>query len=466
MERKDFEALEKEQLIDIIFVLIEKVETLTKRVAELEEQVNQNSSNSSKPPSSDGLKKPPNKSLREKSGKKAGGQKGHKGHGLKIEREPDEIVKIEPMNCYACGIDLESFETKPYDTRYVYDVEIDVKLIKYEIRKTECPKCGTTTTGEVPSECKSTINYGNMTRSLCVVLTNYANVGIDKTHKILRDLMGVPISSGTVKNIMTEFAGKTGDVIAEIKGNLIKSPILNVDETGGRVNGRTQWFHTVSNSRYTLITVHKRRGKEGSESGGVLGKYEGILVHDCWKPYFGFDKCEHALCCAHLLRELNALIEKGQKWAVEMKALLLEMKRVVDSYKDNDKAELSRYYHNKFKSQYDTVLANAKNEIVPSSKRKKSKAENLLIRLEQYRSEITRFTDDFDVPFDNNQAERDIRNIKVNQKVTGGLRTDVGAEDYAKTASVIGTVVKFGQSVFNSVKGLFDNLNPLSHATE
>ena len=305
-----------------------------------------------------------------------------------------------------------------------------------------------------------------MTRTLCVVLTNYANVSTDKTHKILRDLIGMPISSGTIKNIQREFAGKTDGVIGEIKENLMKSPVLNADETGGRVNGRTQWFHTVSNSKYTLITVHKKRGKEGSESSGVLPGYKGTLVHDCWKPYFGFDKCEHALCCAHLLRELNSQIDKGQKWAVEMKALLLEMKRVVDSYKDNDKAELSRYYHNKFKSQYDTVLANAKIEIVPSSERKKSKTENLLIRLEQYRSEITRFTNDFDVPFDNNQAERDIRNIKVNQKVTGGFRTDAGAEDYAKTSSVIGTVVKFGHSVFGSVKGLFDNINPLSYATE
>ena len=305
-----------------------------------------------------------------------------------------------------------------------------------------------------------------MTRSLCVVLTNYANVGIDKTHRILRDLMGMPISCGTIKNIKTEFAGKTDGAIAEIKSKLLESPVLNADETGGRVNGRTQWFHSVSNSKYTLITVHKKRGREGSESGGVLSEYTGVLVHDCWKPYFGFDKCEHALCCAHLLRELNALIEKGQKWASEMRELLLEMKRVVDSYKDSDKAELSRYYLNKFKSQYDTVLANAKNEIVPSGKRKKSKAENLLIRLEQYRSEITRFTSDFDVPFDNNQAERDIRNIKVNQKVIGGYRTDDGAEDYAKTSSVIGTVVKFGQSVFNSVKTLFDGCNPLCDATE
>jgi len=149
-----------------------------------------------------------------------------------------------------------------------------------------------------------------------------------------------------------------------------------------------------------------------------------------------------------------------------MKALLLEMKRVVDDYKDEDKTELSRYYHNKFKSRYDTVLSDAKSEVSPSTKRKKSKAENLLIRLDEYRTEITRFTNDFNVPFDNNQAERDIRNIKVKQKVSGGFRTDEGAKDYAQTVSVIGTVVKFGQSVVGAVKSLFDNANPLSESTE
>jgi transposase len=455
-----------EELKAIIQSQSEIIAKMAIEIAELKEQLNQNSNNSSKPPSSDGLKKPRVKSLREKSGKKAGGQKGHKGHGLKIEREPDKTVKIEPINCNACEFDLSAAEKFRSDTRYVYDVEIEIKLIKYEIMGAECNDCGAVTIAEVPEECKSTINYGNTTRSLCVVLTNYANVSIDKTHKILRDLIGMPISGGTVKNIKTEFAGKSDGVIAEIKEKLFSSPVLNADETGGRVSGQTQWFHTVSNPKYTLISVHKKRGREGSESGGVLPEYTGTLVHDCWKPYFGFDKCEHALCCAHLLRELNALIEKDQKWASEMKELLLEMKRVVDSYRDDDKTELSRYYHNKFKTQYDTVLANAKNEIVPSGERKKSKAENLVIRIDQYRTEITRFTNDFNVPFDNNQAERDIRNIKVNQKVIGGYRTDDGAEDYAKTASVIGTVVKFGHSVFNSVKGLFDNFNPLSDATE
>jgi len=191
-----------------------------------------------------------------------------------------------------------------------------------------------------------------------------------------------------------------------------------------------------------------------------------MSIHDCWSPYFGFDKSKHALCCAHLLRELNALIERGHVWAKEMTELLIQMKSVAERYKDNEKAEISSYYRNKFRLRYNEILANAKTEVIPSETRKKSKAENLLIRLEKYQTEIMRFTEDFDVPFDNNQAERDIRNIKVKQKVSGGFRTDSGAADFANTASVIGTVTKFGKSVIGAVLGLFQGHNPIATATE
>ena len=272
---------------------------------------------------------------------------------------------------------------------------------------------------------------------------------------ILRDLIGLPISAGTIKNIMSQFAGKTDNIIEQIKQNLLISPILHADETGMRVSGKTQWVHFASNSKYTLVIVNKKRGSDGIKTGGVVQQYTVTLIHDCWKPYFGFDKCEHALCCAHLLRELNALIEQKQNWASDMKKLLLEMKNVVDTYKSNDKAELSRYYQQKFKKLYDLVLSKGRAEIKPSATKKKSKAENLLVRLEEYQTEITRFSEDFDVPFDNNQAERDIRNNKVKQKVTNGFRTESGAEDFAKTSSVIGTVVKFGNSVLGAVKAIF-----------
>jgi transposase len=450
------EELTKKELIEIIMKQAEIIASLTARVAELEARLNQNSNNSSKPPSSDGPGKPPAKSLRQKTGRKPGGQKGHKGHGLEIDREPDEIVRVEPVVCGECGADLSGEPMIHADTRYVYDVVINVVLTKFIIAEAVCPNCGKVTAGTPPVDCKGSVNYGNMIRALCVIFTQYGFMGIDKTHKVLRDLLGVPISVGFVKKVQREFAEKTGESVSEIKRKLLDSPILSVDETGSRVSGRTQWFHVASNSKFMLISVSEKRGREGSEAAGVLQNYEGTLIHDCWAPYFGFDKAKHALCCAHLLRELNALIEQGQKWAVDMKSLLLDMKKAVDRCKERDKTALSRYYKDKFEARYAAVLAMAKAEITPSTERKKSKAENLMLRLRQYKAEITRFTQDFGVPFDNNQAERDIRNIKVKGKVSGCFRTDDGAKDYANTASVLGTVVKSGRSAVDYVKGLFE----------
>ena len=456
------ENLTREELIAIILEQGKIIAKLTERIKELEEQLNQNSRNSSKPPSTDGPGKPPVKSLRERSGRGPGGQRGHKGHGMKIDREPDEVIKIVPSVCCGCGNALSGANTSSHaDTHYVYDAVIKVKLTRYDIHQCGCAECGTVTKGEPPPECKGRMNYGNMIRTLCIVMTNWANVGIDKTRKILRDLFGITISGGTVKSIQAEFASKTCDTIAEIKRKLLGSPILHADETGGRVNGSTQWYHTASNDRYTLITVHRKRGKEGSDSGGVLPEYKGTLIHDCWKTYFRYTDGRHALCCAHLLRELNAQIEAGYIWASDMKALLLDMKYTVDGYKIGGKTGLPQYCIDDFKMRYDIILFNARSEILPGMLRKKTKAENLLARFEQYHAEITRFAYDFDVPFDNNQAERDIRNIKVKQKVSGGFRTADGAADYADSASVIGTSVKFMYSVVDSVICLFSGSSPM-----
>jgi hypothetical protein len=444
----ELESLEKAELIAIVLKLSEKI-------AELEARLNQNSANSSKPPSSDGLMKRVSLSLREKSGRKPGGQKGHKGHGLKIVGEPDKIVVVTPEICPECGTVLAGVPYSLYDTRYVYNAIIRIELVKYVLQSAECPACGGIVRAVPPLGCEGRINYGEAIRSLSVILTNYANVSIDKTHKILTDLFGLPISVGTIKAINAEFADKAGEIMSAVKEHLVRSSVLHLDETGLRVNGKTQWFHVASNDQYTLATVHRKRGKGGTDAGEVMPEYAGIAVHDCWKPYFGYDKCVHALCNAHLLRELNALTEQKQAWASEMKRLLLEMKDVVESYKSRDKTELSRYFRDKFKNRYQSILEAGRAENPPREGVKRSKAENLLIRLEQHSKEVCRFSEDFKVPFDNNQAERDIRNVKVKGKVSGGFRTEEGAEDYAKTASFIGTVVKQCGSVLKNISGLF-----------
>jgi transposase len=222
------------------------------------------------------------------------------------------------------------------------------------------------------------------------------------------------------------------------------------------VNGKKQWLHTASDGDATYNTIHPRRGQEGTDDNGVLKEFAGTAVHDCWKPYFSYENCSHALCNAHLLRELQGVIDNtGQSWASAMQKTLREMKEVVERYKGNDKSELSTYYDKKFAEEYERItrLGEEENPVKEGEKRR-SRERCLLDRFITYRAEIVRFSKDFSVPFDNNQAERDIRNAKVKQKVSGGFRSDEGAKNFGSISSVIGTAIKQGLSAFSAVSGI------------
>ncbi|MDR1479193.1 MAG: transposase [Planctomycetaceae bacterium] len=234
---------------------------------------------------------------------------------------------------------------------------------------------------------------------------------MDKTSKLLARVLGVPISTGTVANIINKCSDNCTPTLEHIAGSLKKSKVLHVDETGMRVDAQNNWLHNAGNSEFTYNTVSPKRGSEGTDANGVLRYFSGTAVHDCWKAYFKYENCLYALCGANLLRELNGIIENtGQHWAAAMKALICEMKELVDSYKKDGHEKLVglpgsdlRQYYDK----YDVILAGAELECPRAPNRKQSKARNLLERFIGYKTEITRFAADFDVPFDNNQAERD-----------------------------------------------------------
>ena len=224
---------------------------------------------------------------------------------------------------------------------------------------------------------------------------------------------------------------------------------------------RTRYLlHTASDGEATYNTIHPSRGQAGTDDNGVLKEFSGTVVHDCLKQYFSYENCVHAVCNAHLLRELQGVIENtGQTWASAMQETLREMKEVVDRYKENDKEELSAYYDKKFSLEYERIikLGEEENPIIEGEK-KRTKSRCLLDRFIKYRAEVFRFSKDFSVPFDNNQAERDIRNVKVKQKVSGGFRSDEGAKDFGKISSVIGTSVKQGLSAFAAVSGILSGI--------
>jgi transposase len=454
MNREDLEKLSKDELIDTILSMHAQMLVLVAQLAELKARLNMNSTNSSKPPSSDEWKRP--QSERKKSGKKPGGQPGHKGHGLKIDRDPDEIIALKPTNCEQCHTDICGAEGSVEDSRYKIDVEIRTIIKRYDQLKVVCPICKTANTSQFPDGLNSRAQYGEGVRGVCVLLTHYAMVGYDKTQKILNDVFGVPIRASTITNHVKEFARTSEPVLLEISEKLKSSPILHCDETSIRVNGKKQWLHTASNGTATYNTIHPNRGQIGTDDNGVLKDFTGTAVHDCWSSYFKYDNCIHALCNAHLLRELRGVIDNtGQTWATEMQKYLREMKEVVERYKENGKEKLSVYYDKKFDLEYKRIIElGEKENPVQVGEKKRSKARCLLDRFVKYRAEIFRFAEDFEVPFDNNQAERDIRNAKVKQKVSGGLRSDEGAKNFGKISSVIGTALKQGLSAFGAVSGI------------
>jgi transposase len=454
MKREDLEKQSKDELIDMILNMQAQTLALLGKLAEFEARLNMNSTNSSKPPSSDQWKKP--QSERKKSGKKPGGQPGQKGYGLKIEREPDETIALKPAVCEKCSADTCDTEGTVVDSRYKVDIEVRTIITRYDQVEVVCPICETANIGQFPESTTSRTQYGEGVRAIGVLFTHYAMVGYDKTQKILNDVFGVPISTGTIVNHVKEFAQKSEPALHEIAQKLKNSALLHCDETSIRVNKKKQWIHTASNGEATYNTVHPKRGQVGTDDNGVLKEFSGTVVHDCLKQYFSYENCVHALCNAHLLRELQGIIDNvGHTWARDMQKLLREMKEIVDRYKGNGKNKLSAYYNKKFAGEYERIVNLGEEENpVEEGQRKRSKARCLLDRFMKYRAEVFRFAEDFRVPFDNNQAERDIRNAKVKQKVSGGLRSDEGAKNFGKISSIIGTAIKQGQSVFGAVSGI------------
>ena len=474
MNKEELMKLDKEEIIAVLFAVIDQqtktIERLTREIAELKVQLNQNSKNSSKPPSSDGFKKPKNRSLRKPSGKKPGGQEGHKGNGFTQLRTPDEYKYYEPETCAECPKRPICF-TSQYvnETRYEIDIQINTISTAHQTLSVDCPEAGNVLTGSFPEAINGTIQYGVNLKALAVSLNTVGTISINRTHEILSGVFGVPISTGTIAAMVESCAEKVADTVQEIKEVIIEEPLIYLDETGTRVDKRTVWAHVASTDKLTYIDVQPSRGQEGINAAGVLTEYKGKAVHDCWASYFLYTAITHALCNAHLLRELVAVLQNTkQAWAQKLIDLLLAMKQKKEELLLKKRHTASPYFLNKYSKDFDTIIAEAliENPIpIPdsSSKRKpkRGKTGALVDRLIKHKDKYLLFFTDFSVPFDNNQAERDIRMFKVKQKVSGCFRTMDGAKDFAAIMSFVGTARKLGLSVFQAIKDSFLG-NPFS----
>jgi transposase len=451
--RKQLTPLDKDTLIDIILALQKQVLSLTERVAELEQRLNKNSGNSSKPPSSDGLAKL--KSLRKPSKKKTGGQKGHKGHNLKQVENPDRVVPLSVASC-SCGADLTHEPVAGYVNRQVFELpqqKLEVTEYRGEIKR--CPECSLSNNAPFPENVNSSTQYGLRFRGLLAYLHNEQLIPSNRISRMVNDLYNAPVSEATVFDASRRSYDNLAPFETAIVKALSESTVLNVDESGVRTNGKLHWLHTASTKTLTFFGIHEKRGTLAMDHFNILPNFSGRLIHDFWKPYLAYD-CEHGLCNAHHLRELTFLFEQhNQPWAKNMFDLLLDM----NDFVSRQSQQLTPKQKESWIKKYRDLIAEGWNcnplSDPPRKRRrgrpKKTTSQNLLERLGRHESSVLAFLHDINVPFTNNLAEQDIRMIKVRLKISGCFRTVQGAKYFARIKSYFSTARKQKRNILDSI---------------
>ena len=447
--------------------LREQVGALLGRVQELEARLAKDSHNSSKPPSSDGLRRKP-KSLRQKSGKKPGGQLGHRGETLRLVAQPDAVVEHRPDHCPQCQTPLSNAAVVLYERRQVQELPPVVRLVVTEHRAlhVRCPRCAQVSVGAFPTAAPSRAQYGPGVRAVAVYLVEQQHLPLGRAQQLLADLLGMRLGRGTLVSWVQQAARVLEPVERQIKAALAHAPVLHHDETGVRRAGQLAWAHVTSTRRLTHYAIHPKRGQEAMDAIGILPTYQGVSVHDGWDSYRVYTACRHALCNVHHLRELTFLEEQyAQAWACDLKALLREMKAATDHARRRGEHHLPPPARTQFIARYHGLLKTglAANPPPPEQARRpgqrgrlaQSPPRNLLERLLLQQDEVLAFLDDLAIPFDNNQAERDLRDLKVQQKVSGCFRSEGGADAYATIRSYLATLRKQGQALLAALETVF-----------
>lgn len=462
LERSQLEELDKSTLIELILALQAQVAEQGKQLQKLSDQIAKNSQNSSKPPGSDGLKKPSPKSLRPKGEKPYGGQPGHKGDTLQMVSEPDAIVLHPVTSCPRCQEDLSLIEAVGYDKRQVFDIpQVRFEVTEHRVAIKACPGCGVAVQGEFPESVSQPTQYGPRIKAQASYLNTYHCLPLARTTELLTDFYGQSPSEAALLDTNQQAVTQIQPTLASIKEQLIAADVAHFDESGLRVAGKLQWLHVASTPDLTFYQVDAKRGQLGMCAAGILPQFQGTSVHDHWASYLAFDNCQHAFCNAHHLRELQFMVEQYlQPWAADLAQLLCTIKQEVDatalSATSLPVARLTDY-----NAAYDKLIAqglslNLTADQPAPNKRgrpKQSPPKNLLDRLQTHKSGVLAFMADFRIPFDNNLAERDIRMIKVKQKVSGTFRTKTGADTFCSLRAYISTARKQG---INAIDALFN----------
>ena len=463
LSREQIADLDKASLINIILDLQKMLEEQAIEIQSLRDQISKNSSNSGKPPSSDGLKKPRTRSLREKSERNSGGQKGHQGHTLEMVASADHIEVHQIANCPHCSSNLENVACVGHEKRQVYDIPpVRMEVIEHQAEIKFCSHCQREVKGEFPVGVTKPVQYGQRIKAQAVYLNNYQLLPVARIVELFRDFYEVSPSEAFIFSANASMVKAISPSLTAIKAALIQEPLVQFDESGLRVEGKLNWLHSAGTKKLTYYGVQPKRGKEGMHQIGILPEFKGIAVHDHWKSYFTFKDCQHALCNAHHLRELRFIHEQyEQEWAQDMAKLLV---RIKNRKEDTKLGKLSPEELILFEKEYDKLVEQGLRANPPPKasipkkrgRKKQSPPKNLLDRLKAFKSQTLAFMVDFRVPFDNNLAERDVRMIKVKQKISGSFRTKQGADTFGSLRSYISTVRKNNMNVISSLQLALD----------
>jgi transposase len=441
------------------------IAVLEARVAELERRLGQDSSNSSRPPSQDGLRKPVRSKRHGSGDRKPGKQPGAPGAHLAQVAEPDEIVVHVPDRCGSCGGELAGALLAGVEVRQVFDLpELRMAVTEHRVEHRRCA-CGVETAGRFPEQVRAPAQYGPGIRALGCYLLVHQHLPIDRAAQLLADVLGAPVATGTLAGVVAEGAAGLGEVAATVRDLLAAAPVAHFDETGARVAGRLHWVHSASTASLTWQTVHPKRGRAAMDAAGVLPSFRGVAVHDGWSPYWHY-QAVHALCGAHLLRELEAVGEQPrQGWAAGVAELLADAKLAADRARAAGCERVDEATRARLHVRYARLLADGQAANPPprrlrrGRRPRRSPAARLLARLDTHCEQVLRFLDDLRVPFDNNQAERDLRMVKLQQKISGCWRTLAGAEAFLTVRSYISTARKHEVDVLGVLRRLFEG-NP------
>ena len=413
-----------------------QTEIITALQDTLREKSSRNSRNSSLPPSSDGYGKPNAKSLREPSGKKPGGQKGHKGHGLaKLEADVKEERNHYPQQCLSCPRIQECLSAmKCMATGHEYEMRSVVVDTEHKAFSIVCPIAKELYKASLPGNVKSSQQYGSSVRSFVIQLWAMGIIAIGRISKILKRWLGRKISGGTIANMVKGFAEKCGALLPQIREYLSGCRVKGADETGLRADGSLHWLHVVCNDKATYLYADRKRGFDAMENDGLLPDATGSLIHDCWSPYFRLENIAHAICLQHIQRELRAAAERekdNSQLFKDIENLLLEMRKAkldaMEEGKDSLPGCLIEIYKLRFREKIEEGL-----RLFPQPKRKsrlglgkipQGKTRSLLKRLQEHMDSAFLFLEDFDVDYSNNESERSLRISKVKQSVSKCFRT-------------------------------------------